>query len=159
MPKEQEQFQAQVAALLEVAMFENWLRFYFIPPVDEEKGDTLKLELPEKSLERIEELYPSLYPLAQQLQGKEVDFATSRDAVLNHILAHVEGKTMPRGQAERVLQSQAFQIRLQLFHTWEQMHEDQLDRTFMDFGAWQDLFARWLESAPAQELARRMASA
>lgn len=152
MPEAQQEFQKKVAALLEVAMFENWLRFYFIK---EQNDNELILELPEKSLERIAELYPSLLPLAQSMNGKPVDFETSRNAVLTHILNHVDGQSMPRGEAQRILSSATFQVRLQLFHTWEQIHEDQLDQ-FMEFGAWRNLFAQWLETPGAAELARKL---
>lgn len=157
MPKEQEDFQRQVMLILEAAMFENWLRFYFIREAAEDGQEKLELQLPDKSMERIRELYPALYPMAEKLNGRAVDFAVSRDAVLKHIMEHIDGQEMERGQAQRILQSQAFQIRLQLFHAWAQMHEDQLDQGFLEFGAWRNLFAQWLETPGARELAHRMA--
>lgn len=159
MPKEQEEFQRQVALILEAVMFESWLRFYFIRDAGENGQEKLELQLPEKSLGRIKELYPGLYPMAEKLNGREVDFAVSRDSVLEHIMNHIDGQEMERGQAQRILQSQAFQVRLQLFHTWEQMHEEQLDQGFAEFGAWRNLFAQWLETPGAKELARRLAQA
>lgn len=154
MLEEQKDFQKQVAALLEVAMFENWLRFYFIEEIQD--SDVLKISLPDKALHRIKELYPGLYPMAESLNGKEVDFESSRQAVLRHILNEIEGKTMPQGAAQSILQSKTFQVRLQLFHIWEQMHEAQLDQGFAEFGAWKNLFAQWLETPGAQELAKKM---
>lgn len=152
MSQAQEDFQKQVAAILEVVIFENWLRFYFI---HDQQGD-LRLNLPEKSIARIGELYPRLLPLAEKLNGKSIDFDTSRKAVLNHLLEYVDGQTMPRGQAQRILSSPTFQVRLQLFHTWAQMHEDQLDQGFLEFGAWRNLFAQWLDTPGATELAKKL---
>lgn len=154
--QQQEEFQSRVATLLEVAMFENWLRFYFIKEVPD--SDELKLELPEKAMERIRELYPALYPLAEALDGKPIDFETSRNAVLHHVLNHVEGTLWPQGVAQSILQSATFQTKLQLFHIWEQVHEDQLDRGFSEFGAWKQLFARWLETPGARELGKKLMS-
>jgi len=150
----QAEFQKYVADILEVAMFENWLRFYFI---SEGKDDSnLKLELPAKSMDRIRELYPNLYPLAQKMDGKPVDFEISRNSVLEHIMGHLEGKSIPQGEVQRVLQSATFQAKLQLFHTWEQLHEEQLDNGFQEFGAWRSLFAQWLETPGVHELAQKL---
>lgn len=155
MPEAQESLQKAVGDVLEAVMFENWLRFYFIAEPEEGK---LKIELPEKSLARAKELYPRLYPLAEKMNGKPVDFEISRKAVLAHIMEEMEGKSLPQGEAQRILQSATFQIRLNLFHTWEQLHENQLDQGFMEFGAWRSLFAKWLETPGARELEKKLAS-
>lgn len=152
----QTEFQKYVTDILEVVMFENWLRFYFIA---EEANDTdLRLELPPRSKERICELYPELSALAEALDGKKVTFEISRDSVLQHIMNHLEGKTIPRGEAQRVLQSATFQTKLQLFHTWEQLHENQLESGFQEFGAWRSLFAQWLDTPGARDLAKKLLS-
>lgn len=154
MPETQEKFQQAVMSVLEVVMFENWLRFYFIV---EQRGESeLKIELPQKSLERIRELYPELYPLAAKINNRPVDFEVSRQAVLTHLLEDVEGSSLAKGEAQKILQSATFQTRLNLFHTWEQIHEDQLDQGFADFGAWKQLFAKWLDTPGAKELAKQM---
>lgn len=150
----QAEFQKYVADILEVAMFENWLRFYFIE--ENPDDETLKLQIPVKSMERIGELYPALQPLAEKMNGNPIDFQISRDNVLSHIMNEMEGKVLPQGEAQRVLQSATFQTRLQLFHTWEQLHEDQLDSSFMEFGAWRNLFAQWRETAGARELEQKL---
>lgn len=160
MPAEQEAFHKAVDHLLEIAMFENWLRFYFIHEEDGQGSPpVLAIRLPAKSLARIRDLYPALAPMAESLDGKPIDFETSRNAVLKHILMEVDGKGMPRDTASSILQSQAFQIKLQMFHLWEQMHEDQLDARFMDFGMWRDLFAQWLLTPGARKLATQLGSA
>lgn len=157
MPVAQEEFQKAVATVLEVVMFENWLRFYFIHEKRDADGkEILVIELPEKSRERIKELYPGLYPLAQQLAGKPLDFETSRNSVLQYIMNEIEDKQLPKGETQKTLQSASFQVKLQLFHTWEQMHEDQLDNGFMEFGAWRNLFAQWLETPGAKELGKKL---
>ena len=157
MPEGQTQFQTSVARILEVVMFENWLRFYFIAP--EADGEDLSLAIPEKGLARIRELYPHLYPLAAQLNGKKIDFETSRAAVLAHIAGEVGGDGPEHYEIAQILQSATFQARLQMFHAWEQLHEDQLDQSFLEFGAWRNLFAKWQTTPAAQELEKKYLSA
>lgn len=156
MPQEQENFQKSVNKVLEAAIFENWLRFYFIREKPEDKE--LYIELPPRSMDKIRELYPALLPLAQKLNNKPITFEASRDAVLEHVLREIDGKSIEKGAAQQILQSATFQKRLGLFHIWEQMHENQLDQGFMDFGSWLALFYKWLESPGADELRKRMLS-
>lgn len=162
MAQEKNVFRDEVERLLEVVMFENWLRFYFIREVREpgpdnrEEAPPLAMELPDKALEKIKNLYPHLYPLARELNGKEIDFELSRKAVITYVMENLDGKKMPRGEAQRVLSSATFQTELQLFHNWVQIHESQLDQGFADFAAWQNLFGQWKESPGARELAENI---
>lgn len=159
MSEEKTGFKEEVRLILEILMFENWLRFYFIKEEkskDENDGQdqtVLKLELPEKALNKIKELYPDFYPLAREMNGRVVDFEISRRAVMGYVMEALDGTKIPRGEAQRVLGSAIFQTDLQLFHTWVQMHENQLDQGFADFGSWRDMFAKWKESPAAQNLA------
>ena len=171
MPQEQKEFREAVEQALEAVMFESWLRFYFIeelpPEATKAEGEAeaadsaerLVIRVPEKGMARIAELYPHLLPLAESMNGHEVDFETSRRAVCTFVLGHLDGKTMPRDMAAVVFGSATFQIRLQLFHTWLQMHEDQLDQGFQEFGAWRTLFAQWRATPGARELAEKLALA
>ena len=172
MPKEQQEFRDAVEQALEAVMFESWLRFYFIEEVPPEPArpedgaanaadaaERLVIRVPEKGMARIGELYPNLLPLAESMNGHEVDFETSRRAVCTFVLGHLDGKTMPRDMAAVVFGSATFQIQLQLFHTWLQMHEDQLDRAFQEFGAWRTLFDQWRATPGARELAEKLAVA
>ncbi|MBD5626765.1 MAG: hypothetical protein HDQ90_04640 [Desulfovibrio sp.] len=172
MPQAQKEFREAVEQALEAVMFESWLRFYFIeevPPEPAKAGgdaaeaadsaERLVIRVPEKGMARIKELYPHLLPLAESMNGHEVDFETSRRAVCTFVLGHLDGKTMPRDMAAVVFESATFQIQLQLFHTWLTMHEDQLDQGFQEFGAWRNLFAQWRATPSARELAEKLALA
>lgn len=160
MPREQEEFREGVEEILQAVMFENWLRFYFLSEEKDDAGEpVLRMDLPDKSLVKIHELYPALYQLAEKLNHKVVDFETSRSAVLSWVLDNLDGKKLPTGMTRMVLESLAFQLRLQMFHAWVQLHEDQLDQRFMDFGAWQKLFEEWAKSPAAIEFAARLANA
>lgn len=165
------EFRAAVQQALEAVMFESWLRFYFIEelPAAGDAGEKapeapagaerLAIRVPEKGMARIAELYPNLLPLAESMNGHEVDFETSRRAVCTFVLGHLDGKTMPRDMATVVFESATFQTELQLFHTWLQLHEAQLDQGFQEFGAWRGLFAQWRATPGARELAEKLAHA
>ena len=161
MPEAQEQFQNGVAKVLEAVMFENWLRFYFISekpeaPAAADGQPALFIAVPVKAMERISEMFPRLLPLAEDMNGQEVTFETSRRAVCNFVLAHVDGQVMPRDTAAMIFESATFQVQMQLFNTWVQMHEEQLDRNFVDFGGWQRLFDEWRTTPAARELAEKL---
>lgn len=165
MPEEKITFKEEVRLILEVLMFENWMRFYFIkeekikPEGGGEEAVRLKMDMPEKTLGKIKELYPDLYPLAKEINGRNIDFETSRTAVLAYVMEALDGTKMPRGEAQRVLSSATFQTDLNLFHAWLQMHEAQLDQGFAPFDVWRDMFAKWKESPAAKELAENMKGA
>lgn len=172
MPEAQEEFRNAVEQALEAVMFESWLRFYFIEELPPEQGgkapgdaetqegaERLAIRVPEKGMARIAELYPNLLPLAESMNGNEVDFETSRRAVCTFVLGHLDGKTMPRDMAAVVFSSATFQIELQLFHAWLQLHEAQLDQGFQEFGAWRSLFAQWCATPGARELKEKLAVA
>ena len=161
MPEAQEQFQTGVAKVLEAVMFENWLRFYFITekpdaPKGKDGQPALYIAVPVKGLERISEMFPRLLPMAEELNGQEVSFETSRRAVCNFVLAHVDGQVIARDSAAMIFESATFQVQMQLFNTWVQMHEDQLERGFTEFGAWRKLCEEWRQSPGARELAEKM---
>jgi len=147
------EFQQAVRQILEVVMFENWLRFYFLA---ETEGGGLALAVPEQGLARIREQHPQLLPLAEQLNGKEISFELSRQAVCTFTAARFDGKNLP---VSMVLDSAAFGLEMRLFNTWVQGHEEQLDRNFLDFSTWTRLFAEWRNSDKVQDWAARLRDA
>lgn len=154
MPKEQEEFRDAVEAVLRAVIFENWLRFYFI--VEKGEDERLFLEIPEKSMDKIKNLYPQYLPLAEGLENREIDFQTSQKAVCTFVLDHLDGHVFPQNMAQIVLSSAAFQLQMQLFNAWVQMHEDQLDQGFLQFDQWLDLFNQWRNSPGARELLEKL---
>ena len=164
-------FAEAVQHILEAVMFENWLRFYFLtakpaeaaapppaPPLAEEE-EKLFIAVPEAGMQRIKEHYTHLLPLAEILNGQEITFETSRSAVCTYVVTEVDGKRVPRNMSDTVLDSATFQVEMQLFNTWVQAHEEQLDRAFMDFAMWKSLFAAWRATPEVQEWALRMSTA
>ena len=162
MPEQQEQFQNAVFQVLEAVMFATGRRFYFITekpaaPAGPDGEAPLFLAVPEKGMERIKELYPHLLPLAEDMNGREVDFETSRRAVCTFVLDNLDGKSLPKDMTSTIFESATFQVQMQLFNAWVQMHENQLDQGFLEFGAWRKLFTQWRETPGAKELANRLA--
>lgn len=151
-------FAKGVEYILEAVMFENWLRFYFITekPDAPEAADKLFIAIPEQAMKRIAELHAPLLPLAEALNGKEINFESSRSAVCTYVITEVDGKRIPRNMSDTVFDSSTFQIEMQLFNTWVQAHEDQLDRGFMDFAMWRSLFAGWRASDAVKEWATQL---
>ncbi|MDR3361427.1 MAG: hypothetical protein LBO64_01025 [Desulfovibrio sp.] len=161
MPEARRQFQESVTHILEAVMFENWLRFYFIAEksgaqADGDGRESLVLAVPDKGMERIKEKYPHLLPLAEAMNGQDLDFEASRKAVCLFVIERLDGTVMPRDSAAGIFESATFQSRMQLFNIWVQTHEDALDRTFLDFAAWRGLFAEWLKSDGARALSEKL---
>jgi hypothetical protein len=149
MPSE---FDGAVERVIEVVMFENWLRFYFI----EEEGDRLFIKLPEKSLEQIKKRYGTLHDLADRLNGKDLDHQTS----MNEVCLFVANDFSARGLADdlpsRVFDSNAFMVEMQLFGSWVQTHEENLDETFLDFNSWQKMYHEWHGTDKVQEYRKKL---
>ena len=142
--------------ILEVVMFENWLRFYFISETEE---SCLTLAVPEQSVARIREQHPRFMPLLEDLNGKEISFELSRQAVCAFVATQLDGKTIPVNTADSVLDSAAFQLEMQLFNNWVQGHEAQLDAAFLAFSTWTRLFAEWRNSDKVQAWAAGLSGA
>ncbi len=147
-------FAHSIDAVLEVVMFENWLRFYFI--AEEEGKDDLYILIPDQGVGRIKDLYPHLLPLAESVNNKAITFDSSRAAVCEHVLVEVDGKTIPKEMSTTIFDSVTFQVELQLFNTWVQAHEDQLDESFLEFGAWRNFFSQWRQTDTVKDIAVKM---
>ena len=156
MPEEQEKFQKNVDDVLEGVMFENWLRFYFLEETEEkdEKGEPkLVMNIPEKGMAKIKELYPRLYTLAEDVNGMPATFDVSRNAVCNYVLTElVKPGDGGASAMSSVIDSRAFQVKNQLFNIWVQGYEEQLDQQFLEFGQWQLIFSEWLKSDSGREI-------
>ncbi len=157
MSQVQDTFGKSIEKVLEVVMFENWLRFYFIS--EEEGSDKLFIHVPEQGMTRIKELYPHLYQLAESVNNKEITFDSSRSAVCEHVLVEVDGKSIPKEMSPMVFDSATFHVELQLFNTWVSAHEEQLDEGFLEFGAWRNFFSQWRQTDNVKGIALKMMSA
>ncbi len=141
--------------IAEVVMFENWLRFYFIA----EEGDKLFIRIPEQAMSKLTSGYPRLAGLAERLNNKEIDHKTSLEAVIMFTASEIDGVVLPEALIGQVLDSPRFHLALQLFGSWVQSHEEQLDAGFMEFSVWQSMFDEWRKSEKVQEYAAEVAGA
>lgn len=147
-------FDAALERVVEVIMFENWLRFYFI----EEEGDRLFIKLPEQALEQIKKRYGSLHDLADRLNNKDLDHQVSMSEVCLFVAGDFSAQGLPEDLPSRVFDSPRFMVEVQLFGSWVQSHEEQLDESFLDFAAWQKLYKEWRQSDEVKEYSKKLAA-
>ncbi len=141
------EFTSALDRITEVVMFENWLRFYFIVEEDEK----LFIRLPDAALARLREHYPRTAGLAERLNGAEIDHQSSLNAVCLFVASEIDGVVIPPTLIETVFNSPRFHLELQLFNSWVQAHEEQLDAAFMEFSLWQQVYREWKNSDAVQE--------
>ncbi len=146
-------FSAALAQIIEVMMFENWLRFYFI---HEEQDGMLCIRVPEQASERIHEKYSQVAGMLDLLNNREITPESSRNAVCTFVASDIAGRTMHDTLAGQVFDSSTFQLEMQLFNIWVQSHEEQLDSAVMDFCTWQEMFAEWKQSDRVKEYLAEM---
>lgn len=145
-------FENAVERIVQVVMFENWLRFYFIS----EEEDTLLIRVPEKGMFMLQKHYPTFYGLAEGLNNREITHAASLNEVCLFVASEVSGNALPEALVSRVFDSPAFQIELQLFSSWVQNHESLLDERFMEFKEWLAQYDLWRKSDEVQACRKRM---
>jgi hypothetical protein len=154
MPQDLTIFEDAIQRVVDVVMFENWLRFYFI----EEHGDALRISLPEKSLEQLKTRYADYYDLADRLNNRDVDHQTSMSEVCLFITNDFSARRLPEDLAARVFDSPRFMLEMQLFGSWVQSHEEQLDQGFLEFNSWLERFREWRKSDEVREYSKKLAA-
>lgn len=147
-------FDAAIKRIIEVVMFENWLRFYFIA----EEDNKLMIRLPERAMQQIKSRYGTLFDLADRLNMCEVDHKTSMNEVCLFVANDFSTKALPEELASRVFDSPHFQLELQIFSSWVQSHEEQLDQNFMDFISWQKGYQEWRNSEEVLAYRKKISS-
>ncbi|MDO5536113.1 MAG: hypothetical protein Q4F72_01080 [Desulfovibrionaceae bacterium] len=158
MPEEQQRFAKAVNRMMDAIIFENWIRFYFLGEEEVEGAEEplLMVAIPEKAMEQIQQRYGSLHDMALALNGREASLDSSRSAIVNFIRQELEGTLIPVGTVASYFDTRAFQNNLNLFNAWIQAAEEMLDRQFLDFDQWRDLFAEYRDSDAGQKLMAQM---
>lgn len=146
-------FQA-VTDVAEVMKFENWLRFYF---VRDEEG-TLYMRVPEQAQERINEKYPHLAPLVEEIKDSPVTYEQSLNTVCQFVARSLDGEKYPMGTVSQVFSAPEFQTEMHLFNLWTQAHEEQLDQGFLDFATWDEIFEKWKNSDEVRQMFKEQRS-
>ncbi|MGE4297886.1 MAG: hypothetical protein AB7E47_07645 [Desulfovibrionaceae bacterium] len=138
----QRSFNDAVTDVTEIMQFENWLRFYFVI----ERDDALYIEVPDEALAKIQEIHPVYSDLVELFNHKQIDYETSMRTVCEYVVRKLDGSIYREGLVPAVLDSNEFRMRMHLFNTWVQSHEEQLDQTFLDFTTWVSLHEEWKNS-------------
>ena len=138
-------FEKVVAQVVEVVMFENWLRFYFIA---DGEGDDLMIRIPEQGMKKITSLYPELAELAERLNNDVITHESSMREVCLYVASAIKGSDE---MLQTTFSSNEFQMEAQLFNSWLQAHEEQLDAGFADFATWRTMFSDWKQTPKVQE--------
>ena len=148
------EFDAAVVRIAQVVMFENWLRFYFI---SEDEHGRLFIRLPEKAMNKVKKEYAAFYGLAERLNDTEIDHQTSLKEVCLFVASELNGQALSEEMIGRVFDSAVFQIELQLFSSWVQAHEEQLDSAFIEFKDWLKQYNLWKQSDEVENYRKKIA--
>lgn len=144
---------AKLQHALDLVLFEQWLRFYFIA---EEQGK-LFIRMPDYELEKARTIHPELAPVADALNNREVNHESALEALRDSMLG---GPFALSGeQWAEILVGKDFRLTLDLLAVWVQEAKNSLDddpALFpLSFAVWKKLFADWRESPDIKEYSAR----
>ena len=139
-------FDNTIDRIVEVVMFENWLRFYFI--AESEDSEDLMILIPDQAMAKIRSLYPGLADLAERLNNALITHDSSMREVCLFVASAIKASDE---MLQKAFSSNQFQMEAQLFNSWLQAHEAQLDAGFADFNSWQTMFGQWKQTPKVQE--------
>ena len=148
-------FKSVLAEVAEAMQFETWLRFYFL---QEGEGGALTMRIPEEAAEAIRRDHAYLWPLAEALDGKAVDYQTSVHEVCTFAARYLDGVRHRPGLVDRVFDSRDFKVEMHLFHLWLSGHEAAFDQERMGFAQWREIFAGWKASDQVREYLAKAAA-
>lgn len=146
--KMSDDFKSVLAEVAEAMQFETWLRFYFLT---QGEGDELVMDIPAEVQEAIQRDHAHLWPLAESLNGKAVDYQTSVNEVCVFAARFLDGVRHRAGLVDRVFDSRDFKLEMYLFGLFVSGHEAVFDRQRLDFAKWREIFAGWKASDQVRE--------
>nr|WP_321512862.1 hypothetical protein [uncultured Pseudodesulfovibrio sp.] len=124
---------------LEVFQFDQWLRFYFVV----EKGDELRIEMPEEELDKIKETHPALHRFADMVNNAVTDYKRSQENVCSYVASRLDGQKYEATVLPQVFDNATFKVEMYIFNVWLKMHEQHLDEEYMNFEGWMEMYAEW----------------
>lgn len=148
-------FQSVLAEVAEAMQFENWLRFYFLRQGED---GALVMDIPAEAAEAIRREHEFLWPLAEALNGKPVDYQTSVNEVCTFAARFLDGARHRAGLVDKVFDSRDFKLEMHLFGLWLAGHEAAFDQEQLSFGKWRDIFAGWKASDQVREYLAKAAA-
>lgn len=146
------QFGKAVDEVLEVVMFEHWVRFYFL----REDAGKLFVSIPEEMMDAVKRDNPGFAPLAETLNGEEIDPEKSKEIVCTFVAARLDGQRFDPGLVESCFDSKLFKIGQYVFTVWAQSHEQYLDAGVKPFSEWQEMYENWRAMDEVQEYVAKL---
>lgn len=141
-------FPSALAEVAEAMQFEHWLRFYFLR---EEEGGELTMDIPEEVQALIQRDHALLWPLAERLNNRTIDYQTSLGEVCGFAARNLDGVRHRPGLMDRVFDSRDLKLEMHLFTLWLSGHETAFDAEVMPFAKWRELFVGWRASKKVQD--------
>ncbi|MEW5773537.1 MAG: hypothetical protein AB1916_08430 [Thermodesulfobacteriota bacterium] len=148
-------FQSVLADVAEAMQFETWLRFYFLK---EAEGGTLRMDIPDEAAEAIRRDHAPLWPLAEALNGKTVDYQTSLTEVCTFAARYLDGVRHRAGLVDKVFDSRDFKVEMHLFALFLSGHEAAFDQERLGFAQWREIFAQWKASDQVRDYLAKAAA-
>jgi len=148
-------FQSILADVAEAMQFESWLRFYFLK---QGADGVLTMDIPGEQEEIIRRDHALLWPLAEALNGKPVDYQTSVHEVCTFAARYLDGVRHRAGLVDKVFDSRDLKVEMHLFNLWLSGHEAAFDQERLGFAAWREIFARWKASDQVREYLAKAAA-
>lgn len=145
-------FAAAVEDIVEVFMFEQWLRHYFVV----EKAGRLFIEIPQEELKAIYAKHEHLAPLADMFNAGEIDYQKCQATVCAFVGARYDGAKYGPEVISRALDSKAFKIEMYVFGVWFKGHESYLDAERLDFAQWREMYAGWNSMDEVKEYRKKL---
>lgn len=128
-----------VEDVLDVLMFEQWMRHYYAV----ERDGRLFLEIPSEVMDHVRAEYPQLFGLAEQLSGGEISYQRCQEAVCTFVAGNLDGAKYAAEVIGSVFDSRRFKIEQYLFNLWLKGHESYLDAAVRPFAEWREMYANW----------------
>ena len=132
-------FDAAAKEMLDIMIFETWIRFYFL----KQEGENLRVEIPEETMKYLKENTSQYYDLAELMNNDAIDFEKSQQTVCSYINARLDGQKYETGMVMGVFDSKQFKISHYIFTLWLKRHEQVFDETPHTFEEWLESHWGW----------------
>lgn len=149
-------FKQALKEATDACKFELWLRFFFVQEMEDEQ---LKIAIPDNDLEHIQENYPDLCPLAENLNQQTITPEKSQEFLVDFISQYLDGKKFDSHIIPGVLNSKSFEVEMTAFHIWVQANEQQLEDEVQEFLDWMQSFEAWKRTQEGQNMLQSLGSA
>lgn len=128
-----------VEDVLDVLMFEQWMRHYYAV----ERDGKIFLEVPAEVMDQVRAEHPQLVGLAEQLSGGEISYQKCQEAVCTFVAGNLDGTKYAAEVIGSVFDSRQLKIEQYVFNLWLKGHESYLDEAVRPFAEWKEMYGNW----------------